>query len=429
MREMPSYSDDEAGKIDASAPESTDKPTLEKFVLLLLGFGPGSAIACYFAAVGYYAKKVSSETLFGYQLLSVLGVQLITLILQCLLDDVYDKEYGHQQTFAFRLIFTGVVVMALCLGLPFCSTTASILCVGALLAFFATAQMSSAAQLGSLATPGGSTWVQSGNVMGLAIPVIIAPTTGFGPNASQTCAMVFFGTPALLVFVATLLFLQRHLYEMRQDSSEACDDIQRSQSFVGVAYGTLDAQQAAESSGRQNQDHAAALGSAYVLVPLFGIWLSSVSGMLPTPIFTKVGHLRSQSLLLAKLAGDAVGRALGLLHCSVYTESEAVRCAYYWSFFLLTPFRFGAVIIITWWLLDIGREDKSFMSCPAAYALLICGMAAGAYSFCIFDMYGQLKVSPGMRNAVARINMFASYVGMLSGVLLGMHLRGFEALL
>eukprot|EP00928_Gymnodinium_smaydae_P044772 TRINITY_DN29888_c0_g1_i1.p1 TRINITY_DN29888_c0_g1~~TRINITY_DN29888_c0_g1_i1.p1 ORF type:complete len:444 (-),score=42.31 TRINITY_DN29888_c0_g1_i1:261-1592(-) len=413
---------------DAPQAERGGVPT--GLVLFMLGGGVGCNITGYFSSIGYFQVKLGSLMLFSYMALVVMFVQFITTYLQGVYDRSFDVQYGWHTAIGFRIVFPGLMHSLLTMSIPFCSSVAQVVVLGAVNSFFLTSQASSSSQLGACIMAGGNIWVQFGIRIGGIVPLVGVLATGFKADSSRFQALVYFGSLACYASLGVLIFALYHIragrvatdpsFRSEEKTSLARSGTSNLTSVLPATYRTMNSRlsttdAAAASSSAQSSAPSAEISlssSAYVMQLM--IFFTFFASLFPTPLFPLAGPNAAQALVLNKSVADSLGSAIGLFHSSRCRVAGAVSTLTQVACVILVIARCVACVFITLWLR--GLNEKAVVSVQA-HAALVLFFALGFYISSVLEMVPQLEVEETRRGDVARVSLMYQFAGNALGAL------------
>mmetsp|Transcript_92351 Transcript_92351/g.260887 ORF Transcript_92351/g.260887 Transcript_92351/m.260887 type:complete len:451 (-) Transcript_92351:6-1358(-) len=380
-----------------------------KAVLFGIGLASGSVPSSYFACVGFFATRLDSKELGGYQFLVYQSSLVLVLTLQQFFDDAYDAAYGVRQAFGFRIIVPGFVQAVLGFIMVTASASWQVVLAGIIIAICSTSQWSSAAQLGSVLVSGGGTYVGAGLTLGSALAVVLVPVVGFSPEASLARALVFCGIGSAICALGTFLFLVLHL-AVQGGTLQSVGIQRRSASGrLTLGYQTMSEHQASGASRGNSSVNFVMLFCAFNLVMTFA----------PLPLFPLAGSDMSQRLILTKLAGDGLGRLVALGQASQYGRYTPVRSSVVWFITAVCSMRLVPIAYILIWL-ESSESTRPSLAEPF-WLCLICLIffSIGSYVDGMFNLAVQLAVPEAERKSATRFNVFLACCGSVAGTMFG----------
>merc|ERR1719310_1463942 len=115
-----------------------------------------------------------------------------------------------------RFVFTGFLMSALTMLVPFCTNIGHVLVLGMSLSLIVAYVFNSALDLASAIDPAGGAYVQIGYVLGGLAVVPTAWATGFGPGCTDFEVIVFYAVPAGVVAFTSLFYALHHYSASRR---------------------------------------------------------------------------------------------------------------------------------------------------------------------------------------------------------------------
>mmetsp|Transcript_54671 Transcript_54671/g.122967 ORF Transcript_54671/g.122967 Transcript_54671/m.122967 type:complete len:474 (-) Transcript_54671:58-1479(-) len=395
--------------------------------LVAIGVPPGVIVSAYLASGGYFMQKLHSETLFGLQNLTVYIVFVIVIILQQLFDDVLDKWFGVEHTYAFRVIVVGFLCSGLVVLVPACGSQVSVLLLGALVSFLAVAQQSSAMQLSAALVKGGGLLASFGITLGGMLPLVLSHIAQFEPGCTLTKAYAFFGCVAAVSIVCTVIWSVAHFAALaRADAADVDEGSEISHTRqvtpqLVQAYRTLSGQQGEGKEGAETTvcDRLAAFVQKVLGVHVLGIFICMLSGFVVVPLFTLASSNAAHGMYLMKCLGDFLGRVLAIWHSTYCNNRGYVGPLILVGSIVLIAARVVLVAILANYLVGI---DVTYVG-PLTNIALVAIFTFGGYALLMIDLDSQLKTSSTTgRKTVQRRNLMAMYAGQIVGVSVGTYI-------
>lgn len=427
----------------ATAALDTRRSVRGSMMLLVLGSCPGLVLSFYFASIGYHARRLQDPSLFGYQTLVAMTVQFSTIMMQRLVDEYQDRQFGFSATFGARIMFPGLGLCVAMLFVPFCVSANQVLAVGACISCLATVQLASATQLGAVLVPGGGQFVAAGNTLGGALTAAAVPLMHFSPKASEMQALRFYAVASVFSLVCMLIFACLHVDAAGKAHDQRWVPAKRGQTLdrLPLAYQMMSgrnlesprpelllspASAAVKELGLDELSATPRVNwSRDYVEAVAGIAVMVASDSLVGPLFTLAGPHVAQNFVLSKMIGGAIGRLVGLWHCTVCGVRGYVGRCLRRSLLVLVVLRCVLIGVIVFWLLGRGHLRLLSWPLPAWAACAGSGIVymSGAYGGAMLDLDPQLAVEKTQRGPVSRTNMLVCFGFVFIGVLAGMPLR------
>lgn len=211
-------------------------------LVLCLGLIPGTASSFYLSSVGYFTDLFHDKSLFSDQLFLVFG-SAVPIFAVKFLDDHLDHILGTHHTVSFRIVVSSVVLSVATAATALVSSRIAVHIIGLTIGFFSFAMISTATEIAIHDAAACGTWLHTGVAIGSVFPKIIAPLVHYGPKASLTIRIFFFGMPALFcgmlsIFLCGIVVVAMRELRRLNDEGGADASASRSQS-VGVAFATV----------------------------------------------------------------------------------------------------------------------------------------------------------------------------------------------